>query len=183
MISAFLLNCFNYFCSDWATTVISRVSLPDAIQCWEVTLDSANEENIDVIHDDSANYHSVDSSRHYSQGELYNGGGEERETNFASAEMGHDDDDDEYSDSYYATNYLNDTPEPNTISPSQCRQKLIDPCPLPQCNPTCRSLYDPHSQSRINSVDFLERIGINLRAMANKKGFNAAQLMEELSRG
>ena len=157
------------------------MSLPDAIQCWEVNLDTNDEETNDVTSDVS--YNAVDTRRHhhYNQAELYNDVTDASNAEFASAELVPDDDD--YRDNYYAINYLNDTPEPSTISPSQCRQKLIDPCPLPQCNPTCRTLYTPYFQNRINPIDFLGRLGIDLHVMAEKKGSNAAQLLQDLSRG
>jgi len=161
---------------------VSQTSLPDAIQCWEVNLDTSESETDDVTNDVS-NYN-VDTRRHHhlNQAELYNDASDNRESEFASAEMVPDDDD-LYHDNYYAINYLNDTPEPSTISPSQCKQKLVDPCPLPQCNPSCRTLHDPYFQTRINPIDFLSQLGIDLQAMAERKGSNAAQLLQDLSRG
>ena len=169
-----------YAFSDWRSIVVHQVSLPDAIQCWEISLDK-NESDEDISHNNAAETPSL---HRVNQAELYNEANEEdRGSEFASAEMVPDDD--EYHDNYYANNYLNDTPEPSTISPSQCGQnKFIDPCPLPQCNPSCGSLYDPYSRREINSVDFLRRLGIDLHAIArNITGSNAAQLLTDLSRG
>ena len=169
-------------CRDWNTLEISHVSLPDAIQCWETNLDSGSEEASNLgsnLHLNTKSPNSVAfQSQLRAQEDQPEGATEERETEFSTDEAVPDNEEG-YGNTYYATSY-NDAPKFST-TPTQCRKRVIDPCPLPQCNPTCRPVYHRITHVRLSSIEFLENLGIKIRKLARKRGLNASQLLRDLN--
>ncbi|XP_076815036.1 palmitoleoyl-protein carboxylesterase notum1-like [Clavelina lepadiformis] len=140
--------------SDWSEVAISHVRLPDAIQCWELRHGGTSEQPTNNRPEAQTRPDFYDTINETSDVIMPEG-----------SQM--------YQEYYYEEAHLD---------PDTCQDKVIDPCSLPHCNPSCPPLYHPNSYREINAVQLnRDYLGIDISSMAGQLNMSVNELLRMMS--
>ena len=134
-------NCaFLFFASDWSESKIDGLLLPETIQCWESKL-------------------SYSSTTRYNSN-IFNGGRIRRDVEYDEYPLSDEEESDELSseeaDETYTDYGIYDYGSQN-IDHTTCKQKLVEKCPIPQCNESCPKAN--HQGQLLSAATIVQALG------------------------